>query len=87
MSTVTEPNLTEWRERAEFWPTRDPSTIGHLYDKDAVAFACEVVALLDRLAEAWDEGWTACVDVICDPYEIPDDKWRENPYRTERESK
>lgn len=42
-------NLTELRARAEFWTTRDPSTIGHLYDKDAVAFAGEVLALVDEL--------------------------------------
>lgn len=46
-SAPVEPNLTEWRERAEFWASRDPDS--GLYDKNAVAFAQEVVALLDQL--------------------------------------
>lgn len=47
------PNLTEWRERAEFWASRDPDS--GLYDKNAVAFANEVVVLLDRLREVIHE--------------------------------
>lgn len=55
--TTQGPNLTEWRERAEFWASRDPDS--GLYDRNAVAFADEVVQLLDQLAvvrqdrEAW----------------------------------
>lgn len=48
--TAIEPDLEEWRERAEFWASRDPNA--GLYDKDAVAFANEVVLLLSLLRDA-----------------------------------
>lgn len=46
-ATSEVPNLTEWRERAEFWASRHPHD--GLHNPDAVAFAKEVVTLLDRL--------------------------------------
>lgn len=51
--TAIEPDLGEWRERAEFWASRDRHS--GLYDKDAVAFANEVVLLLDLLRDAREE--------------------------------
>lgn len=57
-------DLAIWRERAEFWTTRDPSTIGHLYDEAAVKFAGEVLYLLDRLKAA--EAAVARVRALAD---------------------
>lgn len=57
------PNLTEWRERAEFWASRDSDS--GLYDKDAVAFANEVVVLLDRLRVVLHERGEWKGQVVC----------------------
>lgn len=64
-----EVNLAEWRQRAEFWTTRDPSTIGHLYDECAVSFAGEVMYLLDALEAA--ERKIAAVEALADEWETP----------------
>lgn len=46
---TTPEERAEMRERAIFWTTRHPSAVGRLYDRHAVAFAEEVLALLDAL--------------------------------------
>lgn len=67
MTAPTADERTGLRERAEFWTSRDPSTVGHLYDRSAVGFAGEVLRLLDALERA--EAKVAAVEALADEWQ------------------